>query len=341
MTRRQRLVAGAVVSVAIIGVTFAYALPRLAGYGAVWRQVRGLGWWWLLALLGATAGNVATFALPWIVVLPTLGFMRALRMTQASTAFSLVMPGGAPLGMAASFAMLRASGLAGADVGFAVALTGIWNQVSTFLFPVAAVLALAAEGTSSPSLRLAAFIGVGVSAVILAIAAAMLWKPAFSQRMGDLAARVATRLRRRNRSVTWSGESLLRFRADLLRLVRRSWPALTVATLLNQLSGYLLFELSVRATGIPYSQVSVVESFAAWSLARLLTSLPLTPGGIGFVEVGLTGILLGFGAGHAAAVAAVLIYRGFSVVPTLVLGLLAVATWRRGGRRAVDSPLVP
>jgi putative heme transporter len=75
--------------------------------------------------------------------------------------------------------------------------------------------------------------------------------------------------------------------------------------------------------------VTLIEAFAAWSLARLLTILPLTPGGLGTVELGLTAALVGFGGANAPVVAAVLVYRFLTIVPTLCLGLLAVATWRR------------
>ena len=62
---------------------------------------------------------------------------------------------------------------------------------------------------------------------------------------------------------------------------------------------------------------------------RLLTAVPITPGGVGIVELGLSSALVGFGAGNAEAVAAVLLYRVLTVVPTLVLGAILGLTWRR------------
>ena len=75
--------------------------------------------------------------------------------------------------------------------------------------------------------------------------------------------------------------------------------------------------------------MTLIEAFAAWSLARLLGSVPITPGGIGVVELSLTGTLVGFGGANAEVVAAVLVYRFLTMVPTLVLGLASAATWRR------------
>ena len=73
----------------------------------------------------------------------------------------------------------------------------------------------------------------------------------------------------------------------------------------------------------------MVEAFAAWALVRLLGSIPITPGGLGIVELGLTTALVGFGGDNAEVVTAVLDYRFLTIVPTLVLGLLAGATWKR------------
>src|SRR5580693_7484112 len=152
-SRRGRLVAVAL-GAAGIAAAFVFVLPRIAGYGAVWATLSRLTWSWAAVLVAATVANILTFPLPWMIALPSLGFVNALRMTQASTAFSLVVPGGAPAGMAASFAMLRSWGLEGGHVGLAVAVTGIWNQLSTFAFPIIAVALLTAEGAGSGTLGL-------------------------------------------------------------------------------------------------------------------------------------------------------------------------------------------
>jgi uncharacterized protein (TIRG00374 family) len=61
----------------------------------------------------------------------------------------------------------------------------------------------------------------------------------------------------------------------------------------------------------------------------LLGSIPITPGGLGVVELALTGALVAFGGNEAEVVAAVLVYRFVAVAPTLVLGTAAGVTWRR------------
>ena len=147
----------------------------------------------------------------------------------------------------------------------------------------------------------------------------------------NIAARLVNRGLRilRRGPVDWTGDSFVRFRNEAVGLLRHRWHVLTLATLAGQLSVFVVFLVSLRVLDVSASEVSGVEAFAAWSLVRLLGSLPITPGGLGVVEVGLTTALVGFGGANAEVVAAVLLYRFLTIVPTLVLGLLAGATWRR------------
>jgi hypothetical protein len=88
-TGRSRIV-GIVVAAAIIGVVFAYLLPKIADYAEVWEVVSSLSWQWVVALVAVTIVNVLSNAPPWTAALPGLGFLHALRVTSASSALSLV-----------------------------------------------------------------------------------------------------------------------------------------------------------------------------------------------------------------------------------------------------------
>ncbi len=128
--------------------------------------------------------------------------------------------------------------------------------------------------------------------------------------------------------MTWNGESLERFRSNALALLRRRWHVLTLATLAGHLGVFLVLFACVETVGNTSSEVTWIEAFAAWSLVRVLGAIPFTPGGLGLVELGLSGALVAFGAANADAVAVTLLYRVLTVLPTLALGMLAAATWR-------------
>jgi uncharacterized protein (TIRG00374 family) len=326
-----RQIVVATVSLGIVVATFAYFLPTIANYGAVWGVVKELSWPQIAALLGATAVNLATFAPPWQIALPRLSFMRAMQLTQASTALSIVVPAGAAVGAAGAIGMLRVWGFAARDTARAVTLTGLWNQFLNLSYPIVGVFMLTIVGEQSAALATAAFIGVAVLGIVVGGFVLVLVSRRLAQDVGDVAARFTNWAlgKVRRGPVSWGGTSFERFRDDAGEFLERRWHVLTLASLAGSLSVFGVLVISLRACDVPASEVSVVEAFAAWALIRIIGSIPITPGGIGVIELGLTGALLGFGGNNAGVVAAVLVYRFLTMVPTLLLGLVSAFTWRR------------
>ena len=341
LTKTHKRLLGAAGSIAVVVAVFVFFLPRVADYRDVLDVIRTLGWQQWLLLTGAVVLNLATFPPPWMAALPGLGFRQALAMTQASTALALVSPAGAAVGMAGSYSMLRSWGYEPRPVGLAVAVTGIWNQLANLVFPVLALALLTAQGQDHPALRTAAIIASVVLVVVLASFVLVLARARWARRIGELAARLAGRVKRiaRRALPTWGGESFVSFRWQTLGLLERRWHVLTVATLAGHLTVFVVLAVCLRVVGATGAEVTGIEAFAAWALVRILGALPLTPGGVGIVEIGLTGALVAFGAPNAEAVAATLLYRALTVLPTLALGLAAAATWRthHPGKR-LESP---
>jgi putative heme transporter len=326
--RKQLITIG--VALVVIGLTFAFVLPKIADYRDVWDVIKTLSWPSILALIGATVLNVVTFAPPWMLCMPRLGFVRALVVTQASTATTYIAPGGAAPGMAVSFGMLRAWGFTSRQVAVTVAVLGVWNQMIIFGSVPFAFLLLALVGERDPLLQTFAVAGTVVFGAGVGLFAAVMASGDLARWAGDLAARVTNRLLRvvHKGPVGFGGHSLVGFRNDALELLRTRWHLITLATLAGQLSMFVLLYITVRVLGIDSSELLGVEIFAAWTVARVIGSLPITPGGIGVVELGLTSLLVAFGVPKADAVAATLVYRTLTVVPTLVLGLISAATWK-------------
>ena len=265
-----------------------------------------------------------------MVAIPGLGFVRALTLTQASTASTYLLPGGAAVGAGIGFAMLRGWGISAQAATLAVAVTGVWNQLFMLGAPALALAMLTIAGGANPLLQTVAVIGLIIFVVAVAALAASFSDAGIARWVGNLAARLSSwaLARIRRGPVAWDGEALVRFRLAAIGLLRHRWWLLTLATIAGQMTVFLVLLACLRTLGISASDVSVVEAFAAWTLVRLLGSIPITPGGLGIVELGLTGALISFGGNRAAVVAAVLLYRFLTIVPTLVLGLIAGATFR-------------
>ena len=328
MTRTRLMTA---VALAVVVVTFVVVLPRIADYGAVWEVVRELEPAWIAVLLAAMLVNVVTYAPPWMLALPGLRFRQALPFTQASTALTYVAPGGGIVGMAGSFGLLRSWGFPSDAVARAVTITGVWNQLANLLLPVAAVFMLTAEAESGTVLTTLAIVGSSIFAVAVALLTLALWSARLARELGELVARVVNRVLGvvRRGPVRWGDESFARFRNETVALIRRRWWLLTIAAIVGNLAVFVILLLAIRAVGVGASELTWIEVFAGWSVARVIQLVPLTPGGLGPVEIGLTSVLVAFGGRNAEVVAAALVYRFLTIVPTLLLGLATIVAWRR------------
>ena len=324
----------------IVVAVFVFVLPRIADYATVWALVTDISPGWALALAISVVVYVGSFALPWMAAMPGLGFRRATIVTQASTAASIVLPGGDVVGMGTQFAMLRGWGFGADMASLAVLVTGLWNQLVRIGFPVVAVGLLAVTGEVPTDLRIAGAIGAVLFAVVLGAFIGLLASDPLARRIGDLGAKAAMwfmRVIRRPRTFSW-GDDAVAFRENSEQLARRRWPHLTVGTVIGHLSSFAVLLVSLRAVGIDHAELTGVECFAVFSLVRLLTAVPITPGGLGVVELGLTGGLVAFGADQEAVVAAVLLYRALTILPVILIGAVCFLFWKRAGSGTAPQP---
>jgi uncharacterized protein (TIRG00374 family) len=67
---------------------------------------------------------------------------------------------------------------------------------------------------------------------------------------------------------------------------------------------------------------------AIFAFVRLLTAIPLTPGGLGIVEFGLIGGLAAAGGAKPQVAAAVLVFRLLTYVVPIPFGVLTYLYWR-------------
>jgi uncharacterized protein (TIRG00374 family) len=103
-------------------------------------------------------------------------------------------------------------------------------------------------------------------------------------------------------------------------LTPRSVPvilALTVAIWL--LEGARLYFV-IRAINLPEVGLGISSSVFVALAAALLTAIPLTPAGFGFVEAGIIGVLFIYGVTEEPAAAVALVDRGLSIGTVIILG---------------------
>ncbi len=311
-----------------------FALPRavhVSWQGVVpvltslpWTAVVVLGAVWLLGLL------VHTFVLT--AAAPSLTHRRALTLNVTGSAVSNVVPLGGAAGVELNRRMMRAWGIDARTFTGYTFLTNLWDVCSKLLLPVVAVLALAHAGEAvTVPLQLASLVGTVVFAGVAALATVLLLSPRWTVALGRAVEAALTPVRRLRggRGSDVSG-ALLDIRRDCIHLVANGWLRMTLG-----ISGYValqgvLLGLCLQLTGAGSTWVEVLAGFA---VERLLTVVPITPGGIGVADLGLVGVLLALGGDPAAVTAAAVLYRAFVFAVEIPVGGGALGLWLLGHRR--------
>jgi uncharacterized membrane protein YbhN (UPF0104 family) len=319
-------------SVALVAAIFGFALPHFASYRSVWTSMQAMTW--AQALLVATAA-AASMVSTWIMicsVLPSIRLREAAVVNLGSNAVANTLPAGGALAMGVSWAMLSSWGISTAEYVLYTLVSGIWNVFARLGLPVVALLVLMT--TSQPGAGLIAAAAAGL-ALLTAMAAGLgllmrsesLARPAGGAR--PVALVMACRVTRRQASFDVP-RSLLGFRDRAGALIAARGWRITAATAASNLTLWLVLLACLRGVGLSQAQVPWQTSLAAFAFVRLLTVLPITPGGLGITELGLIATLA-VGVGHRASAqvtAAVLLYRAVTYLPPIPLGAIACLTWR-------------
>lgn len=347
----------AALSLAVVVLIFGFFFPKIADYGAVWETITAMTMIELATLLAVAAWNLASYWPMLMAVQPGLRLREAAVGNLASTAVANTLPGGGALGIGVTMTMQRSWGIPVAETGLAMVVSGVWNNFIKLGLPVIALALLALSGGADPGLVMAALAGVVVLAAAIGVFALLLRSEQMAARVGGALGRAASAVRRlvgRGPVSGW-GDRAMAFRSDIVELLERRWIHITVSAVVSHLSLYAVLLLALRHVGVSNDEVSWQEVLAAFSFVRLLSAVPITPGGLGLVELGLTAAMgsgLPDGTKNQIA-AAVLLYRALTWLLPIPLGVICWLFWRtntswrgtvadRRNRRvgeSVDDPL--
>lgn len=197
--------------------------------------------------------------------------------------------------------------------------------------PILALAILALQGESSGGKIVAATVGLAALVGAVVVFALILRSEAFAARIALGAGRWVSKLRRMVHKGPVSGWDLavVKFRGRVLGLVRKRWLSLSLSTLVGHLSLYAVLLIALRQIGVSEDEVGWAQVLAVFAFARLLTAIPITPGGIGVIELALITGLNAAGGNHAQVVAAVLVFRVLTYVLPIPVGLATYVFWRR------------
>ncbi|HTX83990.1 MAG TPA: YbhN family protein [Streptosporangiaceae bacterium] len=339
--RRRRNIAGTAASAVLVAAIFGFALPHVASYRSVWTIVQVMTWPQVLLVVIAAMASLAAGWLLICAVLPSVRLREAAVVNLASTAVASTLPAGGAVAIGISWTMFSSWGVGAADFVLYSLVSGIWNVFARLGLPVAAVLIIMTVSRPDAGLLAAAVAGLVLLGLVAVGFGLILRSDSFSTRAETALRRpltIACKLARR----PLPAGSLQGFRERVSALLAARGWRISAATAACSVTLWLVLLASVRGVGLSQSQVPWQTCLAAFAFVRLLTILPITPGGVGITELGLVGILAA-GADHRVAArvtAAVLLYRAVTYVAPIPSGALAWVAWRytsvlsRGGSRS-------
>ena len=305
-------------------------LPAIADIGEVWRSIQSLTWLESGSLVLLAGWNIFTYQLVIMSALPGLTLGRAFVVGQISTAVTNTVPAGSAVGVGITYSMFSSFGFDTNSIAIASVVSGLWNTFVKLGLPIVAFTILTFQGQGNAALQSAALTGLAALIAAITVLGLVLAREEFAIRFGTWAGRLASAVARRVRRGPFEGwgERFGSFRNESIDLLRRRWLWVTGATVLSHLSLFALLLTSLRHMSVGADSVTGPEALAVFALVRLLTALPITPGGLGVVEVGYTTALVVAGGDGDLVVAGVLIYRALSYLLQVPLGLVAYVIFR-------------
>ncbi|MFZ0324431.1 MAG: lysylphosphatidylglycerol synthase transmembrane domain-containing protein [Actinomycetes bacterium] len=335
-SRMTQVVSGLVTLVTLV-LIFVFLFPKFGNYAEAWTYVQGMPPWSLVLLGLAVVLNVVVYVWPFMIALPGVRFGPAFVVRQTSFMISNTIPAGGAFGLAVQYGMLGSYGFGPGPTTSAIAINSLWNILATVGLPMVGALTLLVTGEMSSS---AAVAGV-VSLVVVVVAGVLLRIIVRSEpgarhlgRVLDHSASWCLRVLHRPKDVGITA-MVLDLRKNVADVVQTRWLMLSVSNLAMQLTSWLVLFVALRGiqseSGPPY--VTWSECLAAFSMARLATFIPITPGGLGTVDAALTSLLVSYGATANQALAASLVWRAGTFVPQVVLGVVTFLWWRATSSR--------
>ncbi len=278
---------------------------------------------------------VGSYACIWwvqAIALDTRDWFSVITTELAGNAFNRITPGGGATGTALQATMLRAAGFDGAARGHPHSRCsppcGTAALVALPLFSIPFVVA----GTQVPSGLLPGGLDrhPGVPGDARLRHRGVRRRRAVALARSCRRGRAASCCTRTGTICATLGDRLLRSRDTIFRSVAPKWRRAVAASVLRWLFEYGVLVSALYGLGVRPDPALVLLAFTT---ASVLGLLPFTPGGLGFVEAGLTATLNLAGVPVGAALVATLVYRLLTFWLPLPIGGVAAAVFRRRHRR--------
>jgi uncharacterized protein (TIRG00374 family) len=309
------------------GLALYVLLPSLLSVFGSWRSLSHLDWpFAVLTLVSELLAAVCLWELD-RVALGTNDRLAVITAQLVGNAAGRLLPGGGATATAVSAGVLGSAGVDTAEAAAGFSATAAIRLATTLALPVVALPAILGGVRVDHSLATAAYLGAVAFVLVLVVGVLVMTTDRPLEVTGRVVQWVLNKtVRRRKSPITDLPQRLLDVRDFVGRTLGARWKTALLTAVGTIGFDYLALLCALRAVGAK-PQPSLV--LLAYTAAAVLALIPLTPGGLGFVEAGLVGTLKLAGVAASDALAATLLYRIVSFWLPLPAAAVAYALFRR------------
>jgi uncharacterized protein (TIRG00374 family) len=301
--------------------------PKLVDLASSASDLSGIDWYWFALMFVLMSG---AFAAAWElthIAVPEISRFVAGTSQLVSNALAKVIPGGAVAAGATYFQMLAASNVSRGHAAAALAAVSFISNLVLFSLPAVAILVAALSAPIPQDLLPVAFAGAVLFVLMFAVVFVIVKYDKPLLFVGGIIETVARWLAPKLRK-EWNptAQDILDRRNEVVESLGKRWPKALAAAVMNWMLDYMVLFVALFAVGAKPRASLVLVAFAG---AAVLGMIPITPGGLGFVEVGLTAMLVAAGIPGPDAALATLAYRLFQFWLPIPAGAVAYLVFKR------------
>ncbi|MGI9643757.1 MAG: lysylphosphatidylglycerol synthase transmembrane domain-containing protein [Ilumatobacteraceae bacterium] len=313
-----------VVAVIVFGVIF----PQLVDWDEVFEVLRAVDAVELVVIFGLGALRWVPAGWIYALVLPGLSLRKGTQAWVATTGVGSTLPG---FDLVLRVGMYRSWGFPIERTMSGMFLSGIVEMSTRLILAITAVLMWGLWRLDLTALAIAGIAAVVVAALAFVLVL-ILRSEEQAERFGHIVHRyvhwVLTKFKRQ--APEDLVDRILSVRLEARKVLGTRWPQAFLAAFLAQLLVYLILLLSIRAVGIESDVLSWADVLIAYAITTIVTSIPISPGGVGIAELTLVAVFTAIAGQEISgiATAGVLLYRLSTWLLPIPVGWLATLRWQ-------------
>jgi len=313
--------------IAFVAAVYYFVIPLIPRFTNAWSELGrvqpsllavGLGLelvalWCYAPLMRAALGDVGE----------SLSLWRLFRIQMSTRALSSIVPGGSAASSALGYRLMTLSGVSGPDAGFALATVGLGSAVVlNLILWVALIVSIPIRGVNA-IYGSAALAGV----IVMGLAGALVFGLMEGQGRSERVIRWLARQVRLDDDKAAAVLQRVAERLDQLISDKRLLGRVAFWAALNWLLDAASLWVFLRAFNVTMDVDALIIAFG---IANVMAAIPITPGGLGYVDAGYVAMLTGFGAPARLATLGVAAYRFAQFFFPILLGGILYLSLRVG-----------